>query len=46
MAIVIDNLSLTRLTHLPDGALASGIGGAWRVEAVNAPCRWIPIPAS
>jgi alpha-ribazole phosphatase len=41
MAIVIDNLSLTRLTRLP-AAMLQEKGGLWRVEAVNIPCRWIP----
>lgn len=45
MAVAIDNLSITRLTLLPDGILRSH-GGVWRVEAVNAPCRWIPPPGS
>jgi alpha-ribazole phosphatase len=40
MAIAVDNLSVTRLARLPPGDRATGIGGAWRVEAVNAPCRW------
>lgn len=54
MAIVVDNLSLTRLAFLADagggagagpGAAGGGrgggaAGGAWRVETVNAPCRW------
>ena len=34
MAIVIDNLSVTRLTHVMDGLLR-GHGGVWRVEGVN-----------
>lgn len=41
MALVIDNLSVTRLTLLPEGILHNR-GGQWRVETVNAPCRWIP----
>ena len=41
MAIVIDNLSITRLTLLPE-AILQRKGGQWRVEMVNAPCRWIP----
>lgn len=40
MAIVIDNLSVTKLTNVVDGLLR-GHGGIWRVEAVNAPSRWI-----
>ncbi len=40
MAIVVDNLSLTRLGHVKDGLLR-GRGGVWRVDAVNVPCRWI-----
>jgi Fructose-2,6-bisphosphatase len=45
MAVVIDNLSITRLTLLPDGILRKR-GGVWRVDAVNAPCRWIPSAGS
>lgn len=45
MAIVIDNLSITRLTLVPDGLLRNK-GGHWRVEAINVPCRWIPSPGS
>jgi len=37
MAIVVDNLSLTRLTRVGGGILQLR-GGAWRVEQVNAPC--------
>lgn len=36
MAIVVDNLSLTRLARVQGGILQSR-GGAWRVEQVNAP---------
>jgi alpha-ribazole phosphatase len=38
MAIVIDNLSLTRLSLVYDRLLSLG-RGAWLVQAVNAPCR-------
>ncbi|MFO1155013.1 MAG: histidine phosphatase family protein [Rhodospirillales bacterium] len=42
MAIVIDNLSLTRLTLVPGGVLGQGGGAAWRIEAVNQTCGpWI-----
>lgn len=41
MAVVVDNLSLTRLDHLAD-ELRPVTGGAWRVRCVNAPCRWLP----
>jgi alpha-ribazole phosphatase len=41
MAVVIDNLSLTRLGHVKDGLLKSR-GGVWLVEGVNVSCRWIP----
>lgn len=40
MAVVVDNLSLTRLTHISEGFL--GGGPAWRLEAVNVPCRRHP----
>lgn len=40
MAVVVDNLSLTRLTLVPDGALSRG--AAWRIDGVNQSCRrWI-----
>lgn len=39
MAIVVDNLSVTRLSRVENGLLG-GRGGVWRVETVNAPCRW------
>ena len=38
MAIVIDNLSLTRISHVADGLLR-GRGGAWMVRGVNVPAR-------
>lgn len=41
MAIVIDNLSITRLVFVEDGLL-HGRAGVWRVEGINVPCRWIP----
>jgi len=41
MALVVDNLSLTRLTHVRQGLLR-GHGGAWLVQGVN--LRW-PLPA-
>ncbi len=41
MAVVIDNLSLTRLSHLADGLLRAR-GGVWMVGGVNMPSRWIP----
>lgn len=45
MALVIDNLSLTRLDHVPDGLLR-GRGRVWSVRGVNLPCRWIPSPSA
>lgn len=41
MAVVVDNLSVTRIHHVEDGLLR-GSGGVWLVQGVNAPCRWIP----
>ena len=41
MAIVVDNLSLTRFDRL-DAGLLRGTGGVWRVRCINAPARWIP----
>ncbi|MCW5698472.1 MAG: histidine phosphatase family protein [Rhodospirillales bacterium] len=41
MAVVVDNLSITRLNHVQDGLLR-GKGGVWMVQGINAPCRWIP----
>lgn len=41
MAIVVDNLSLTRLDRLGAGLLR-GTGGSWRVRCINAPACWIP----
>jgi alpha-ribazole phosphatase len=41
MAIVIDNLSVTRLDHL-DGGGSAVSGSAWRVHGVNLPCPWPP----
>jgi len=38
MAVVIDNLSVTRLSHVEDGLLR-GRGGVWMVEGVNWPSR-------
>src|SRR6266511_3143934 len=39
MAIVIDNLSLTRLSLVHDRLLSCG-RATWLVQAINAPCRW------
>lgn len=39
MAIVIDNLSITRLSNVGDGLLR-GCGGVWLVKGVNMPCCW------
>lgn len=39
MAVVIDTLSVTRLSYVHDGMLR-GRDGAWVVEGVNLPCRW------
>lgn len=41
MALVVDNLSLTRLDWLDTGLLR-GTGGNWRVRCINAPACWIP----
>ena len=38
MAVVVDNLSITRLSHVEDGLLKTK-GGAWLVQGVNIPCR-------
>lgn len=47
MAIVVDNLSLTRLTLVPGGVLNQGDGVAWRIEGVNlVHGGWIPPAAS
>ena len=40
MAVVIDNLSVTRVDHVKDGLLRSR-AGVWQVQGVNMPCRWI-----
>jgi alpha-ribazole phosphatase len=40
MAIVIDNLSVTRLSHVEDGLLR-GRGGVWQVKGVNLSAAWI-----
>ncbi len=40
MAIVVDNLSITRLSYVED-KLLRGAGAAWLVQGVNCPCRWI-----
>jgi hypothetical protein len=39
MAIIVDNLSVTRLS-LVHGRPSSPDRAAWVVQAVNAPCRW------
>lgn len=38
MAVVVDNLSITRLSHVKDGLLKNK-GGVWLVQGVNMPCR-------
>ena len=38
MAVVVDNLSVTRLSHVEDGLLKDK-GGAWLVRGVNIPSR-------
>ncbi len=38
MAVVVDNLSITRLSHVEDGLLKAK-GGVWLVQGVNVPCR-------
>jgi hypothetical protein len=40
MAVVIDNLSVTRINFVEDGLLRSH-EGVWQVQGVNMPCRWI-----
>jgi alpha-ribazole phosphatase len=40
MAIVVDNLCVTRLSHIRGDGLKPG-GGEWRVECVNGPAVWI-----
>jgi alpha-ribazole phosphatase len=40
MAIVIDNLSLTRLSLVHDRLLSPG-RAAWLVQGVNIPCPWV-----
>lgn len=41
LGLRIDNLSLTRIEHVPDGFLR-GHGGAWRVTGMNVPPRCSP----
>lgn len=38
MAIVIDNLTLTRISYV-GGGLLRGRGGTWMIRGVNVPCR-------
>lgn len=38
MAVVVDNLSVTRLSKVDDGLLKSK-GGVWLVQGINIPCR-------
>lgn len=38
MAVVVDNLSITRLSHVEDGLLKAK-GGAWLVQGLNIPSR-------
>lgn len=38
MAVVVDNLSVTRLSMVEDGLLKAK-GGVWLVQGVNIPCR-------
>lgn len=40
MALVVDNLSVTRLSYVED-RLLRGAGAVWLVQGVNCPCRWI-----
>ena len=40
LALVVDNLSITRLSYVED-RLLRGMGAAWRVQGINCPCRWI-----
>jgi alpha-ribazole phosphatase len=40
MAVVIDNLSVTRINHVEDGLLRSR-ARVWQIQGVNMPCRWI-----
>jgi alpha-ribazole phosphatase len=44
LALVVDNLSVTRLSYVED-KLLRGAGAVWLVQGVNCPCRWI-IPES
>jgi alpha-ribazole phosphatase len=39
MAIIIDNLSVTRLSLVHDRLLSPG-RAAWLVQAINVPCGW------
>jgi hypothetical protein len=39
MAIIIDNLSVTRLSLVHDRLLSPG-RASWLVQAVNVPCGW------
>lgn len=41
MAVVVDNLSITRMSYVAD-RLLRGSGGVWSVQGINCPCRWIP----
>ena len=40
MAVVVDNLSVTRINYVEDGLLRAR-AGVWQVQGVNMPCRWI-----
>jgi alpha-ribazole phosphatase len=40
LALVVDNLSVTRLSYVED-KLLRGAGAVWLVQGVNCPCRWI-----
>lgn len=40
MAVVVDNLSVTRINHVEDGLLRAR-AGVWQVQGINMPCRWI-----
>ena len=40
LAVVVDNLSVTRLSYVED-KLLRGAGAVWLVQGVTCPCRWI-----
>ena len=40
MAVVVDNLSVTRLSYVED-RLLRGAGWVWLVHGINCPCHWV-----